>query len=204
MLSGQALTHLRIEKELLATVFGCERFNMYTAYGAEIEVLTDPKTLESIFKKPVYKIPPRLQRMRRHLQKYNLKVRYVTRKFLYIADTVSRAFDQSNVVTNNDLTMQMLHKYAREGWSEHKRNVPSSLKSFSDVRNDIDDTDGTLFKDNRLVIPSAWREDIVQKLHISHRRIEKNKASARLTVFWAGMTKHIEEMVSRCQKCMKY
>ena len=182
---------------------------MYTAYGAEIEVLTDPKTLESIFKKPVYKIPPRLQRMRLHLQKYNLKVRYVTGKFLYIADTVSRAFNQSNVVTNNDmhyemehftysvitnlpifevklmelrelnysdLTMQMLHKYGREGWPEHKRNVPSSLKSFWDVRNDIDDTDGTLLKDNRLVIPSAWREDIVQKLHISHRRIEKKQS----------------------------
>ena len=42
--------YTQIEKELLAIVFGCERFNMYT-YGADIDVITDHKPLESIFKK---------------------------------------------------------------------------------------------------------------------------------------------------------
>ena len=92
--------------------------------------------------------------------------------------------------------MQMLHKLTKEGWPEHKRNVPSPLKSFWDVRNDIHDANGILLKDNRLVIPSAWRKDILRKLHISHCGIEKTKANARMTVFWPGPTKHIEEMVS--------
>ena len=235
-MSNSETNYAQIEKELLAFVFGCERFSMYT-YGAEIELLTDHKPLEIIFKKPLFKVPPRLQRMRLRLQRYDLKVRYVPGKFLYIADTLSRAFDQSNVPTDSDMhhemehlihsvitnlpisdvklmelrelnysdpTMQMLHKYAREGWPEHKRNVPSPLKSFWDVRNDIHDTDGILLKDNRLVIPSAWREGILHKLHTIHCGIEKTKANARMTVFWPGMTKHIEEMVSRCEKCMKY
>ena len=235
-MSNSETNYAQIEKELLAIVFECERFNMYT-YGAEIEVLTDHKPLESIFKKTLFKVPPRLQRMRLRLQKYNLKVRFVPGKFLYIADTLSRAFDQSNapidsdmhhdmeyfihcVITNlpisdvklmelrelnhSDPTMQMLHKFTKEGWPEHKRNVPSPLKSFWDVRNDIHDADGILLKDNRLVIPSAWRKNILRKLHISHCGIEKNKANARMTVFWPGMTKHIEEMVSSCEKCMKY
>ena len=34
--------------------------------------------------------------------------------------------------------------------------------------------------------------------------IEKSKANARVTVFWPGMTKDIEELVSSCEKCMKY
>lgn len=84
------------------------RFNMYT-YGAEIEVLSDHKPLESIFKKPLFKVPARLQRMRLRLQKYNLKVRYVPGKFLYIADTLSRAFDQSNVPTDDDMHHDMEH-----------------------------------------------------------------------------------------------
>ena len=235
-MSSSEINYAQIEKELLAIVYGCERFNMYP-YGAEIEVLSDHKPLESIFKKPLFKVPPRLQRMRLRLQKYNLKVRYVPGKFLHIADTLSRAFDQSNVPTDdgmhqdmehfihsvildlpisdvklmelrqlndNDSTMQMLHRYAMEGWPQHKRDVPPSLKSFWNVRNDIHVTDGILLKDNRLVIPLAWRTDILQKLHLSHCGIEKTKANARTTVFWPGMNKHIEDMVSCCEKCLKY
>ena len=178
---------------------------MYTD-GAEIEVLSDHKPLESIFKKSLFKVPPCLQRMRPRLQKYNLKVRYVPGKFLHIADTLSRAFDQSNVPTDdgmhqdmehfihsviinlpifdvkmmelrqlnyNDPTMQMLHRYAMGGWPQHKCDVPPYLKSFWNVTNDIHVTDGILLKDNRLVIPLAWRTDILQKLHLSLMHVQR-------------------------------
>ena len=107
-MSSSESNYAQIEKKLLAIVYGCERFNMYT-YGAEIEVLSDHKPLESIFKKPLFKVPPRLQRMRLRLQKNNLKVRYVPGKFLYIADTLSRAFDQSNAPTDDDMHHGMEH-----------------------------------------------------------------------------------------------
>ena len=90
-MSNPEINYAQIENELLAIVFGCERFNMYT-YEAETEVLLDHKPLESIFKKTLYKVLPRLQRMRLRLQKYNVKVRYVPGNCLYIAETLSRAF----------------------------------------------------------------------------------------------------------------
>ena len=62
-MSSSEINYAQIEKELLAIVYRCERFNKYT-YGAEIEVLSDHKPLESIFKKPLFRVPPRLQRMR--------------------------------------------------------------------------------------------------------------------------------------------
>ena len=55
-LSNFGVIYAQIEIEMLAIVYGCDRFNMYT-YGAEIEVLTDRKPLESFFKKPLYKVP---------------------------------------------------------------------------------------------------------------------------------------------------
>ena len=82
-MSSSEIGYAQIEKELLAIVYGCQRFNMYT-HGAEIEVLSDHKPQESIFKKPLFKVPPRLQRMRLRLQKYHLKVRYVPGTFLHI------------------------------------------------------------------------------------------------------------------------
>jgi len=202
-LSNSEINYAPIEKEMLAIVFGCERFNMYT-HGAEVEVNSDHKPLENIFEKLLFKVPPRLQRMRLRLQKYDIKVRYVPGKFLYIADTLSRACGESHipndmhqdmeyfihsVVSNlpisgdklkelqefnsDDPTMQMLHTYSMEGWPHHKHDVPPPLKSFWNVRNDIHVIDGILLKGNRLVIPSAWRKDILQKLHLSLRDREK-------------------------------
>ena len=55
-MSSSEIGYAQIEKELLAIVYECERFNTYT-YGVEIEVLSDHKPLESIFKKPLFKVP---------------------------------------------------------------------------------------------------------------------------------------------------
>ena len=50
--------YAQIEKELLAIVFGTEKFYQYI-YGRLTAVQTDHKPLESIFKKPLNKIAPR-------------------------------------------------------------------------------------------------------------------------------------------------
>ena len=45
--------YAQIEKELLAIVFGCDKFHEYI-YGKTVTVETDHKPLESIFKKPLH------------------------------------------------------------------------------------------------------------------------------------------------------
>lgn len=68
--------YAQIEKELLAIVFACERFESYV-YGRDvIRVETDHKPLEAIFTKPLNSAPKRLQRMLLRLQKYSLQVVY--------------------------------------------------------------------------------------------------------------------------------
>ena len=51
-----------IERELLAIVFGVQRFHIYL-YGRQFKVLTDHKPLVMILQKPLTSAPPRLQRM---------------------------------------------------------------------------------------------------------------------------------------------
>jgi len=81
----------QIEKELLAICFSCAKFHQY-AYGRKVEVHSDHRPLETIFKKPLAKAAPRLQRMLLQLQRYDLNVTYVPGKLMYIADTLSRAY----------------------------------------------------------------------------------------------------------------
>lgn len=83
--------YAQIEKELLAIVFACEKFAYYV-YGRQVEVQSDHKPLESLFKKSLCTTTPRLQRMLMRLLKYNLEVRYTPGKQMYVADTLSRAY----------------------------------------------------------------------------------------------------------------
>ena len=84
--------YAQIEKECLAIVFACERFNQYIHGRESTTVHTDHRPLVPIFTKPIYNAPKRLQRMLLRLQKYNLQVRYQPGKEMYIADMLSRAY----------------------------------------------------------------------------------------------------------------
>lgn len=83
--------YAQVEKELLAIVFACERFHQYIFGKEKITVESDHKPLESIFKKPLMSVPARLQRMMLRIQGYDLIVSYKPGKYMYLADTLSRA-----------------------------------------------------------------------------------------------------------------
>ena len=84
--------YAQIEKECLAIVFACERFDQYLHGRDLITVQTDHKPLVPIFKKSIHNAPKRLQRMLLRLQKYNLKIEYLPGPQMYIADMLSRAY----------------------------------------------------------------------------------------------------------------
>ena len=84
--------YAQIEKEMLSIVFAVRKFHQYIYGKASVVVENDHKPLEMIMKKSMDKVPPRLQRMRLCLQPYDLIVKYVPGKFMYVADTLSRAF----------------------------------------------------------------------------------------------------------------
>ena len=95
-LTGAETRYAQIEKELLAIVFACERFEPYV-YGRDdgrdiVHVETDHEPLEPIFVKELNAAPKRLQQMLLRLQKYNLCVACKKGPDMYLADTLSRAF----------------------------------------------------------------------------------------------------------------
>ena len=81
--------YAQIEKECLAIVFLCERFFSIFARRRQT-VESDHKPLETIFKKPIFSAPKRLQRMFLRLQGYQLNVKCKQGFKMYIADFLSR------------------------------------------------------------------------------------------------------------------
>ena len=69
----------QIEKELLAILFGCERFDQYI-YAKHTTVESDHKPLEDITRKPMADVPKRLQRMLIRLQRYDIQLSHVQKR----------------------------------------------------------------------------------------------------------------------------
>ena len=95
--ASQALTpaetrYAQIEKEMLAIVFACTRFEPYKFGRDMVTVETDHKPLENIAIKPLHAAPKRLPRMLVKTQKYNLRIHYKKGEDMFLADTLSRAY----------------------------------------------------------------------------------------------------------------
>ena len=81
--------YANIERELLAVVYGCERFHTFL-YGKPFVVVSDHKPLEMIQLKNLHCAPPRLQRMLLRLQNYDVTIQYQPGKSLTLADGLWR------------------------------------------------------------------------------------------------------------------
>ena len=227
--------YAQMEKELLAIVFACERFNQFI-YGKQVTVESDHKPLEAIITKPLSQAPPRIQRLLIRLQKYQPMVKYVPGKFLFIADTLSRAYlpakgeqqelnedievmvhsmvteipaspekiEELKKETAKDEALSQLKKQMIEGWPNHKHEVPQNIAIYWNIRHDLSEAEGLIFKDHQLVIPTAMRRDMLNLIHESHLGIEKCKSRARAILFWPGMSNDIYEKVSKCATCATY
>ncbi|CAJ1049307.1 uncharacterized protein K02A2.6-like [Xyrichtys novacula] len=224
--------YAQIEKELFAIVYGCEKFHQYV-YGKEIQVESDHKPLESIFKKPLHQAPMRLQRMLLRLQRYSLKVKYRPGKELHIADALSRAYlnEQKEELLEKDLevnsvTLQLpvseekLHKFRSasaedpemqllkniilRGWPKERSAVPKLIQPYWTFRDEITHADGLMFKAAKLIVPNQMRQEMLNKIHESHLGIVKCKARARDILYWPHMSAQIEELVSQCATCQEH
>ena len=198
-LTDTEVTYAQLEKELLAIVFACEKFDAYI-YGRDcVRVQTDHKPLESIFQKELCTAPKRLQRMLLRLQKYSLDVTYLKGEKMLVADTFSRAYlpeanscifvreleevdHRANVPVSDERWQQLTHVSADDpvlkqlrtviqcGWPERKSDV--CLRPYFHLRDELFVQGNLIFKGPRLVIPAFLRKELMSVAHKTHIGIE--------------------------------
>ena len=222
----------QIEKETLAIVFGCKKFHQYI-FGQKITVESDHKPLSSIYRKSMHEMPARLQRFFLQLQKYDIEVVYKPGKEMFLADTLSRAFlNETNEDLVEELTVNEVHllsylavnpkKYEEikkatevdeeltilkntvlKGWPENRSSCPDKIKTYWNYRDEVACLDGLMFKGLKLIIPEAFRKEMLELVHETHLGTVKGKSRAREVMFWPSMGSDIEEKVSHCSICAK-
>ena len=95
-LTGTEMRYAQIEKEALAVKWTCEKFSDYLL-GKSFSIETDHKPLIPLLNsKQLDNLSPRVLRFRLRLARYDYEVEHVPGKYLYSADTLSRAPLQEN------------------------------------------------------------------------------------------------------------
>lgn len=65
-------------------------------------------------------------------------------------------------------------------------------------------SDGIIFYNNRVIIPSSLRKKMLNFLHEAHFGISKTKARAKMVFYWPNMNQCIENMIQKCLICEKF
>ena len=225
--------YAQIEKEMLAAVFGLEKFHHYTYGASSVTVITDHKPLVPIMNKPLSKAPKRLQAMMMRMQPYTVNMVYQPGSQLIIADTLSRAplpvsassnehddFSQVNNLqwtpvkqerlteieraTDKDNVMMKLKARITTGWPEKLADLEPELKPYFSYRDELTLQDGLIVRGDRIVIPASMRLEVKRKVHAGHMGINSCIRRARDLVFWPGMSKEIQQYVEACETCARY
>jgi len=180
-LSSTEEKYTQIEKEALATTRVCERLADYLI-GKTFHIETDHKHLVPLLgTKNLDKMPPRIQRLRMRLLRFDFAISRVLGKELTTADALSRAASQSTsrVKQEEDIELhaenillqlpwkklpprkrktqsagRKLFEYCKEGWPDMIQKLPSSLSPYWSSRGEISQVQGLLLKGPRLIIPS--------------------------------------------------
>ncbi|KFM62105.1 Retrovirus-related Pol polyprotein from transposon 17.6, partial [Stegodyphus mimosarum] len=232
-LNNAEKNYAQIEKEFLSILFAVNKFHYYI-YGREVEVLTDHKPLVSIMNKNIANVlSNRLQRIKIKLLKYNLKLKYLPGKYMYIADLLSRSFIDTHTNENMDMTeivhtltkqlqmseskkrefqkatledkgLMLVKEYWKNGWPLSVDKIPKEARSYFKCKNELSVEQDLVFFNNRIVVPVALRKCMLTLLHEAHCGIEKSKARARQVLFWPGINSDIENMISKCLICDRF
>jgi len=103
----------------------------------------------------------------------------------------------------DDDVYQQLHRQIVNGWPSNGH-VPPDLQQYAPFVDELTVEGDLVLKGDRIVVPAAAREYLLERIHSSHIGINGCIRRARDAVFWPSMTAHIKSRVQKCVTCNTY
>ena len=105
---------------------------------------------------------------------------------------------QIKTMTRQDKVLSRVLYFVQNGWPA---TVEQTLKPYASRKYELSSLNGCVLWGTRVVVPTAGHRRILDDLHETHQGASRMKARARMVVWWPGLDKSIEEMVSNCLSC---
>lgn len=111
-------------------------------------------------------------------------------------------FEDLQQATGQCATLKTVTEYIMKGWPNHKRQIRSDeVTKYFDQRHSLSIRENCIFFGERIVIPKAYRQQILQELHEGHPGILRTKLLARSKVWWPKIDDDIQRTVQSCGTC---
>ena len=91
-------------------------------------------------------------------------------------------------------------RYCAEGWPSHT-SLPSMLRPYWPVQNQLTIQNGLLLNGPRLVIPTCMWLEMLDKLHEGHQGVVRCRSQAQSSVWWLGLSRQLDELERSCMSC---
>ena len=194
---------------------------------------TDHRPLVNLREKSLFEMTPRLQKMFLRLRPYTFDLVHKPGKSIPAPDCMSRLYmagPQSDEVTDvfavtteeirtthsfssrrllqvqeetkKDPALQKLISVLRSPTWPDRSELDLEIKPYS--LEEMAVVNGIVLKGERVVIPTTMRREILGIIHESHLGMVRCKQLARDIVYWPGLSKQIEDLVSRCEACQTH
>ena len=220
-LSDTERRYSQTEKEALALVWACERFNLYLC-GPRFDLVTDHQALKTIYG-PRSKPSARIERWILRLQPFNYKVIYVPSRE-NIADALSRLtkvlasrgyvhdeeyvraitlqavlaalrIEEIGAVSFEDEELKVVRECLQSGdWEK-------APKAFVMVRNELTNVGQIVLQGTRIVVPRELQKRVLDLAHEGHQGIGKTKERLRSKVWWPGIDNQTGKKCRECFGC---
>jgi len=217
----------QIEKEALVLPWACERLDLYLI-GREFTIFTDNRAVALIYDNPLSNPPAVIRRWRLRMDSFQFKVKH--RAGLgNIADFLSRhplkerlepkrvddSIDYVNMVASYSLPSCITKdKLISEVKADKKLdslkkmilannfNRSKCLNEYAQVFKELSiSPDGLIMRGDKLIIPEALQEQVVNLAHAGHQGLVKTKQLIRSKVWFPRIDTLVEEKVKRCLAC---
>ncbi|KAK3752546.1 hypothetical protein QZH41_003484, partial [Actinostola sp. cb2023] len=115
--------------------------------------------------------------------------------------TLAITWDRVKLATTSDEDLSQLASIIESGFPRSRHELPPTLHEYFQFHEHLYTVDGVILYKDRIVIPTALRQQILAILHSAHQGVTSMTARAESTVFWPGITPAITALRVNCSHC---
>ncbi|XP_037779172.1 uncharacterized protein K02A2.6-like [Penaeus monodon] len=109
--------------------------------------------------------------------------------------------EELHMAASKDASYEELLHHVKSGFPNDRYNLPSTLRPYRKIRNELYNDGDLVLYGPRVVVPASLRQSTLARLHDSHSGVEATKHRAQQIVFWSGINADIVNTIPACELC---